>query len=1078
MLCKRWIAGARVLSILALAAGAAIGAAVSSRQSGAWSAVSAGIAPVGALGGQLGQAVSSQSPGLAVGRTWFDQQHMGAMGRMIEWSRHGQPETLLIHFSWTYMPGREFFARQYRYRCFNGATGALGDEASLQSSHDFAGYVGVAAMGDGRAVVGGHNREMTNWLYDCQFYWDASPGAGTFTVSAQVPRPLAEHDGEPGQEVMWPKFRYQGGADDTVLQVLAWEATDPPSAQALYYFRKVGADASGTWDDPPYIVDTIHTPGYDVAADDNGKVALAWIANLPCPGDPCDTCSGFNCRPHSQQDNDLYCQISHDYGATWQPRRNVTSNPDSVHGYRPFADLSALITTDGNLHMVWNARTWPADGPPHLLSGALFHWSEDVPVIRAVHDFGWDQTACDGGTWQLNASKMTLSECGGKLYVVFVQFNDIPGGIEGDCASYGSQGYPGGAANGELYLTISSDGGATWDEARNVTESRTPGCDSIGGMGGPCQNDHWPSMARFGTDVAGDFEQAVIIVPAGSIDPGTFYLDVQYVNDHSAGAVVHDEGFWSQADIRWFRLACVDPVTVASFGITPSSVSYPSWTKHGIQKDLTAVIVNEGNGALSYVVSAEEDTGPAGWLSHSIFDGQVPSGVNNRDTAVVHLNTGGIVNDPGSSVVLTGRLVFQSNAPSSPDTLPISLLVTDTLYEPIRDTIHTSCLSLTVANTGNFGDRGTGRVNMDYVLNGDCDTSATVYLFDGSPVVGYVKGVDTIVNYCIYGTTFADEKGFIPVGEHLPTTDSGGYEVFRSGRYVTHDSAIAIEQTWYGPLPTDTCGFFVQRLTVYVPADSSLWGLRVGMAVDWDIPSDSGLDNGSGVNEVHHLLYQFGGEYHQDDSTECQDNDNRFGGMMLLDRYVNGIRESRAPHGAYTADNATYVYPAQGFVARQLYTKMGDSGFSVFQSTHPDSQLVDLHSVMTFDAGYSFTAGDTLTYYIALITIRNGSVLDLQGGVDGAGRWYCDHIALQPCGCCNGDGRRGNADGAVGAAGEVDVADLTYLTGYLFLGGPAPPCVDEANADGVIGAGGPVDIADLTLLTGYLFLGGPAPLPC
>ncbi len=80
--------------------------------------------------------------------------------------------------------------------------------------------------------------------------------------------------------------------------------------------------------------------------------------------------------------------------------------------------------------------------------------------------------------------------------------------------------------------------------------------------------------------------------------------------------------------------------------------------------------------------------------------------------------------------------------------------------------------------------------------------------------------------------------------------------------------------------------------------------------------------------------------------------------------------------------------------------------------------------------------------------------------------------------CCNGDGRRGNADGLTGAGGEVDVADLTYVVAYLFLGGPAPPCMQEGNVDGLTGAGGPVDVADLTYLVAYLFLGGPQPPLC
>ena len=58
------------------------------------------------------------------------------------------------------------------------------------------------------------------------------------------------------------------------------------------------------------------------------------------------------------------------------------------------------------------------------------------------------------------------------------------------------------------------------------------------------------------------------------------------------------------------------------------------------------------------------------------------------------------------------------------------------------------------------------------------------------------------------------------------------------------------------------------------------------------------------------------------------------------------------------------------------------------------------------------------------------------------------------------------------------MADLTFIVGYLFQGGTAPPCEDEANVDAIIGPGGPIDVADLTYLVGYLFQAGPAPAPC
>jgi Beta-propeller repeat/Thrombospondin type 3 repeat len=77
-------------------------------------------------------------------------------------------------------------------------------------------------------------------------------------------------------------------------------------------------------------------------------------------------------------------------------------------------------------------------------------------------------------------------------------------------------------------------------------------------------------------------------------------------------------------------------------------------------------------------------------------------------------------------------------------------------------------------------------------------------------------------------------------------------------------------------------------------------------------------------------------------------------------------------------------------------------------------------------------------------------------------------------GCCVAP-IRGNVNGDGGNL--VNVVDLTYLVAYLFGGGPAPLCVDEANVNASAGAS-PVNIVDMTYLAAYLFSGGPAPLAC
>ena len=72
--------------------------------------------------------------------------------------------------------------------------------------------------------------------------------------------------------------------------------------------------------------------------------------------------------------------------------------------------------------------------------------------------------------------------------------------------------------------------------------------------------------------------------------------------------------------------------------------------------------------------------------------------------------------------------------------------------------------------------------------------------------------------------------------------------------------------------------------------------------------------------------------------------------------------------------------------------------------------------------------------------------------------------------CCIGV--RGNANGDAGQL--VNVVDLTFLVAYLFQGGSAPPCKEEAD----VVINNSVNVVDLVFLVSRLFQGGPPPPAC
>jgi len=1021
------------------------------------------------------------SPGVKVGDTWYDYQHNGRMPRMIGWGPHTgrlPSGTAYIHFAWMGLPGPALVSRKYYYNYYNAGTGGFGTASGIQQDDEYAGYVVLDVTEDNRAMVGGHNNDGSG--YASQPYWDFSPGLGFFNSFSRAPNPAVPTVSSP--EWIWPDIKYQEGPDTVTHVFSQYSAPGAGDPSGIVYNRKVGVDGAGTWD-TPRIVDTVFDISQSLACDPNGtKVALVWLANLPNMGD-CDTCSGQ--ADLNQWDNDVYYQISDDQGVTWHPRVNLTQNVDGTDGFRPYDDLSCMLDSDNNLHIVWASTVWYADPAQiGIWPARLFHWSEDNPYIRTVANADYDQTNCGPSVWSLNIAKMSVSECDGKIYVLWAQFND-PKVIMDDCAARaaGGTGDVQGSANGDLWISISSDNGLTWDAARNITHSFSPGCDPANG-GAPCYSDMWPSMAQYGrTDQGGeDWSGATIVDPSGSY-VGNNYLDVQYIDDKDAGGVIQDEGSWQLADVRWFRLACVDPIPNPLPSFSYSKIADPAWTKHGIELDTPLVVENIGNVTLNYTLSKVEDNGPTGWLDWTGASGTIPSGLNNTQTVTVRLNAGGVYNHSGVDTILTGRLIFTSNAPSSPDTLPVHLIVADTLVKPVWDTMYAGCVALTMANNGNFGNQGKGKVNMDFVASGaECDTtaSAEVYLFDGSPVIGWINGSDTVFNWSIFGNSYLDSTGFRPLGGQQATKVCSGVQVYQSGTFVTHDTSIALRKVWVAAdNEPSNCDFIIEKLEVWSYDGQPHNGLTIGEAADWDIPSDTASYNTGGFDFAKNLIYQRGYEQNKpsEDSVECQNNDTRFGGMAFIKSYVNGVEHQTVPYSAYVAENDSFVYPAGGFVAGQLWNNMHQSGFSVVDSTE------DLHSVMCYEPSFDLGATDHYVAYIVLASVRNGSAADLSDAVTRANTFFTTHDlptlladtdnnglvdACEVTSCCVG--QRGDVNGD----GTLDITDLIFMVDYSFGSGPAPDCVEEADVNG----DGTFDITDLIYLVDYSFGSGPAPVAC
>ncbi len=1026
---------------------------------------------------------AQDSPGTVLGLTWYDEMNRGSQGRRIA---VGTGTRQLLHNTWTLRQDPEGPTRGVAYRAYDFAAASFTPEMLVYSLSFVTGYAALDLTPDNRAIILSHVLSVTapNGLAQPILAWDQSEGDGTFGEPVFIPETHLREGGASWPRWGFPNLAVSNGPTDTVIHVVTHDAlSDDEAARSLIYVRRIGSewDTTAYWEYPPLVVDS--TPNYSqqVIANDDGRVVILWVGNVPCPEDA-DTVSGQDCAELTAFDCDLYYRESFDYGATWQPTVNLSRHTrGGLEDFRAVHEVVAMFDHNDVLHIVWPATVWPQERRAMdtlgITAGAIFHWSEATGEISMVHDAIWNQTICSQGYTGLNVRDLSISECRSNFYVTFTQFNDAPAGVLDDCAAEYTQSFPVGSANGDIYVSISADGGLTWDMARNLTQTRTPGCDSTDGPGGSCASEVYPTIIGNGTDIgAGDGSvPAEIVIPPGGNDPG-WYLDMQYLLDFAAGRSDSWEGVYSLSEVRWFRLACSDPVFTPQLTVYPDSVSVPVSIGHCDELTVPVILTNTGNAVATYNVAVQEDTGPAGWLQTISFDGSVSTAPEFVDTAYIIINAGGIVCSPGTMTRLTGRVRLDSNTPDSPHTIEIDVIVADTLYETDFDTVSTACLSLAAGNNGSFGQEGAGRVNLDYIGAGDCDMSANIYLYDGSPIIVTAGAVDTTIGWSIYGTDYFDPHGLVQLDSGQTSYD-GAHEIY-SCRFLDPTLTVLLEQTWYLPQDSDSCRTVIQKTTATPYEGATPGAITLGLALDWDIPSDSGSQNGSGYFVESGAVYQQGAE---NDGAGCQDNDARFGCAAPLavflktDTYAALYDDADIRfRGASTRSNHEYVDSnVSGFDPHDLITTIMDTGYTIYFSSHPDSQFVDLHTIVTPVQDYPLASGETLVVYTALTTVPNGTLDTLTGQLAAARAWYCDHLAPAAfgCSCCK---NRGDVNGESGSTGAVNVSDLTYLIDFLFRGGPEAPCTEEADVAGNDG----VNVTDLTYLVDFLFRGGPPPPDC
>ncbi|MEW5797357.1 MAG: dockerin type I domain-containing protein, partial [Candidatus Zixiibacteriota bacterium] len=323
--------------------------------------------------------------------------------------------------------------------------------------------------------------------------------------------------------------------------------------------------------------------------------------------------------------------------------------------------------------------------------------------------------------------------------------------------------------------------------------------------------------------------------------------------------------------------------------------------------------------------------------------------------------------------------------------------------------------------------------------------------------------------------------GFRPIeGAFADSTTYPDYQYGYSGHYLSKDSNIVMESEYFAPTDPDSCSFIVLKQRFVNNSTKTYTNMFFGDAVDWDIPSDSGSENGSDFDATRNLMYMYGAEYDVDsiENNDCVLADQRFGGFSFyagfkLPHYSETGDRYTVPRAMWTEMNADFVYPTGGFVPQELYNMMTNTtGYLVWASTDEtmeDSLYQDLHMVSVFTQR-TFAPKDTMVFVKILSTSNTGEAT-LLSNIDKARAWIAarpdiftwPEVTAPPC-CCNKPGDSNNN-------GSVNILDVTFTISYLYKSGPPPPCPAEADANGNCS----VNILDVTYTISYLYKSGPAP---
>jgi hypothetical protein len=471
-----------------------------------------------------------------LGITWYENQHNGTCGRMNTLDPDGWRQ-----FSWMKAEESGAINRHIWWNGIdpNGTQVFPGTGVAVESSNR-GGFVNMDVYNNGAALPTYHQTPTQGGVNFTAVSADLVPHAGAFLdfLAPASPAPNV---------IIWPRMQL---SQNQTLHIVSTE-NSPTAGNAQQQFYLPATYNPGTLS-VTYGAWTLMDWTQTIAADVNtspvagsNKTVWAWTRSreyaIP---DPTLT--------YTQLNNDIHYLIDLDgQNPDFSQAVNLTNFippdlsllPDTARAnrdtLRAYTDVNCFIDHNNYVHLTFTTRSYfSIEGTSYWNASLIWHWSEQFPdtfsIIGDTSYYGYHDNI-DCGAWNVIAQRPSLGEdAAGNLYCMYQVY---------DTDTLHLTVAPNFWPSGEIYMSVSTDGGMHWAMGTNVTNTRT----RRDALPGQSLSELTPTMAK-------------------KVDT---YCHIQYTLDTDAGNILQTEGAWTESNIKYHR------VPVSLIPTTPLAPNIP-----------------------------------------------------------------------------------------------------------------------------------------------------------------------------------------------------------------------------------------------------------------------------------------------------------------------------------------------------------------------------------------------------------------------------------------------------------------------------------------------------------------------